>query len=92
MSTFRKSVLILEVRRCTGGQVKTYLVPPLGIWIVNIVEGIFINLSEPCLLANCYETIGIPFAVPSVKLKSKPVKYDSLYLSDTEKNQQYLEF
>lgn len=63
------------MRQCTGDQVKTYLVPPLRIWIVNIVEGVFINLSKPCLLANCYETVGIPFAVPSVKLKSKPVNY-----------------
>lgn len=67
------------------GQVKTYLVPPLRIWIVDIVEGVFIDLSKPCLFTNCHETVGIPFAVPSVEFISKPAKHDLLHPPRTEK-------
>lgn len=67
-----------KVRCRKGERAKTHLVPPLGIGIVDIVEGVFIDLSQPCLFTDCHQTVGIPFAVPSVKFMSKSVKHDLL--------------
>lgn len=46
---------------------KKYLFSAFWIWVINIMESVFINLTKPHLFPNTNKTVGIPFAIPPTK-------------------------
>jgi hypothetical protein len=44
-----------------------YLVPALRVRIVNVVEGVLVNLSQPGMFPNTDKTIWVPLAIPPAR-------------------------
>lgn len=53
---------------CRGLQ--TDLISAFGIWVIDVVERVLIDLPEPGLFTNTHEAVGISFAISSVNVNA----------------------
>ena len=43
-----------------------YLISTLRVWVINVVESIFINLPQPGMFTNAHKAIRVSFTIPPV--------------------------